>query len=784
MMDHSWFFPAVAASGYWLLKIYLAFSLARIIGNRFGCDLWSSLVSGWLLVQIAQSSFLFALSSAGMMHPAPFAAAIAILAALILAMARVIPRSGAPHPLPWNAGWHAQLLGTAIFSILALMWLRAVFLYDNTWDGQTYGLPRLAMWLNHGSVFVHMPTRQLNLFVNEWNGELNSLAYGLISGSYMGFAFGNLEVLLVLFFVIAWVAVLLGMPVAWALGLSLVLGSSPAVIGLASVTKGDLLSITAFLMTVGWLVHIRRGGASIPFASGMLLISSAMAVGSKVSVALPVISVFVAAVWTLGSTGTFGKLPRRPLLPYLGVGICLAVLSLRFWMNWAVYGHPLTRMSHERPNFGIDNLFANLKLVSDKLFFDVKDEIRGDGKMLALTAGMGLSAWFVLGLLVVTMLFFFLRQGRRASLTIPNGGSGRLSGHSQKLNGIWIASLAGILLLGVLCTMSLVPAYPFVFRFYAPAIFALLVVAWTVSVKLSFSSKDIALPWVGVILLVTMTNTFIALRPGHIFPADDLEDLRDKLQTADTPLKRATLFHRGPYLAAGIDTLRLDTDVPLEILAFQLPDTSFLPFFGSHAQNRVSMVESNQALIREASKRRWDAVVVLQKKRHREGSVPVQLSRQGYSIAIDNESYMVAVPSPEWRESSRTTPLHWSPWKDVPEARLSLHGGLPQVESRQPTDTGFATQELVFNRVTRIRARFVGEVEGRDSHAAHLSLHGVRPLITLPSGTYTGSELFEVTLTLEEAQMPLRLSFGLGGWTKGSGRLRLSSLELTPMPAE
>jgi hypothetical protein len=93
--------------------------------------------------------------------------------------------------------------------------------------------------MNSGSVFNHMPTPQLNLFVNEWNAEINDLGFALFSNDYIGFGFGNLEILLWLFISIVWVTRLVGLSNEWAFVLAAVLGSAPAMVGLACTIKGD-----------------------------------------------------------------------------------------------------------------------------------------------------------------------------------------------------------------------------------------------------------------------------------------------------------------------------------------------------------------------------------------------------------------------------------------------------------------------------------------------------------------------------------------------------------------
>jgi hypothetical protein len=761
----SFIYEAGMASAYLALKLFLVFAVARFIQPRWALDRFSSLIAGWLIVQALQAGLVLGLSAVGLLYQPYFLTLTLISAALIYWRTRLLRWTHVSAYLSWRN--YPGLI--AIGGVLILMWLRSLFLYDFTWDAHTYGLPRLAIWLNSGSVFVHMPALQLNLFVNEWNAELNALAFALASGGYLGFAFGNLEVLLWLFVSIAWVARLLGASVYWAIILSAVLGSTPAMIGLASTIKGDLLAIAAFIIAVGWLIHAIRNKSAL--AGVLCLISTTLAVGSKISVVLPTIAVLSVAAGMLGTRG-IREISRYPLITKTGLFCGLMVFSSRLWTNWAVYGNPLIRVDGEQTHFSLDNMFTNLDLAGIRLF-GILDEVQGKGAMWALAGSTGGAAWFI----VAATLFGAVAYGRNRASWSANRSS--MDQGAQTITTNWLILVAGAILFGTLVSMTLSPTYPWTFRYFAPGVFVLLIGAGVLALSAGPSGwQHRALA--ALAALAVLINIGISMRPGEVSPTPNLIALAGEIKQADTPLKRMSLFVKGPYQTAAVEALGLDTANPLNILAFQDLDTSFVPFLGSRAQNAIHIVANGNDLLTAAAKPGWDVVAIIQKMELRDRTLNAALEQQGYLILVDNAQYVIALP----KQRITLTPVsdlnevQWTPWNSPDGVRMEIHDGAPEVQSTRPIDGGFFTQEFRIKGSTLIRARFEGEIAGTGTHAAHLSLHGKQPVITLPAGRYTSTQSYQGILPALEGEALQRLSFGLGGWAEGSGNLRLTRLEV------
>lgn len=265
-----------------------------------------------------------------------------------------------------------------------------------------------------------------------------------------------------------------------------------------------------------------------------------------------------------------------------------------------------------------------------------------------------------------------------------------------------------------------------------------------------------------------------------MLPTPNLIALAGELKWADTPLKKMALFVRGPYQIAGVEALGLDSAAPLKILAFKDLETSFIPFLGSRAQNAIHIVANGNDLLTVAAKPGWDVVAILQKTELRDPSLKSALEKKGYWVMVDNAQYVIALP----KQRITLTPIadlnevQWTPWNSPDGARMAFHNGIPEVQSARPVDGGFFTQEFRINGSTFISASFEGEIAGTGTHAAHLSLHGKQPVITLPPGKYTSTQSYQGILPAFEGEPLQRLSFGLGGWAEGSGNLRLTRLEV------
>lgn len=342
----------------------------------------------------------------------------------------------------------------------------------------------------------------------------------------------------------------------------------------------------------------------------------------------------------------------------------------------------------------------------------------------------------------------------------------------------WLFLVGTAIFVTTIIPMTLTEAYPWAFRYFLPTIITLFLSIGAISLrKCSLASAR----WIAIsATFVVIINLSIISRPGEILPTPNLQALAIEIGQANTALKRINLLFKGSYESAGVETLNLDSDRQLNILIFQSAGALMINFFGSHGQNRIQLSIDVKELIASSEKLGYDVVAILQPIVHREKNLSCLLEKQGYWIVVDNNEYLIALPKSrvELTKLLDYNKIQWSPWRNEVGVKLSMHDGIPEIESPTLVDTGFISQELNFNGRILIRASFEGEVFGSGTHAAHLSLHSYQPIITLPTGRYTDLQSFQAIVPELGKDSLQRLSFGLGGWAVGSGRLRLTKLEL------
>ena len=733
------------ALAFFGLRLYLTLLFARVLRERAQLDWWASLIGGWLMVTALHLCLVLGLSAIeAMRRPALLALAVVSTAvpAWMLRGGRLLP-SAANLP---KAAWPPLVAG---FVVLVAMTLRAFFIPDMTRDAQDYGLPRIGLWMHAGSVFLHMPAVQLNLFVNEWNAELLGTAYAVVAGGFVGVGFANVEVLLLLLAATAWVARLMGAGLAWGLGLAVVVASAPAMLGLATTVKGDLLACAAFMAAFGWFLLIRRGDRS-QVAFAMLLLSAALASGAKLTVLVPVAAVFVLALHAYG----WRKVPLRWNAFWAVTAVGLLVFTARFWTNLAVYANPVKRAGVERVEFALSNLGANA-LLSAKRMFAVWDEMVGHVQVWALSGTMGASAWFIV---IAALAGWVLLRRQRPPAAGPAWAS------------------IGAVLVATAALMVLYGERPWSFRYFAPGILVALVGLGAAGLrgegKLQSAVAMLAVVAVAVNLKVTSQK-------GEVVPYP-FATLIPELAQVKSPRERMRVVQKGEYAGAGVDTLGLDGARSLEILIFKDYFSPLLPFLGTRAQNHISLVASPADLVKAAECDDWDVVVVGLHSSLRDPALAASLGQRGYRVVMENEAYLIALPGKRFDTLvDGAEALAWTPWNGRPGVTTKLHGGWPQVESGELADAGFTTSAIGGGGPLLFEARFEGEIAGPGRHAAHVSIHGTHLVIALPPGRYRPEQVFRKIVDSGPPGAKQSLSFGLGGWGKGSGRIRLAGLRVS-----
>jgi hypothetical protein len=468
--------------------------------------------------------------------------------------------------------------------LFAALAVRASIFSDFSWDAQTFGLVRTALWMNYHSILVHMPTVAFTIFVDEWNSELVALTYGLVSGNLQGLMFGNVEILLVCYVAFVWLASRLGAPPAWAAMVGLVAVTAPVCLGLAGAIKGDLLACGALAMTAGWLTAL-YASPNRAMAVAMLPTCAALAFGAKV-ITLPLLLIIGVAAIVLVIRYWQGS---RFVVPIALGAMGAAVFLARFELNAIVYGNPLRRIDAESPVIGWSTFVGNIEPITHQmLWFGV--HAQGTPQFTYILAGgLGLAGFFAL--LVLAVQWSAGIAPTRERLLI--------------LAGAFAAALV---------MAWLIPWADWTFRFYAPTV--LTGVTAILSFPLDRLAKWLRAFVVGFGLLTVLMNAWWMTQPGEANGNRSLEDAI-KATLHGTPLDRALLAQQWitDNFRKGLPDF--DRDAPLTFAVFQDHSTAPIsPLVGSRAQNRLFLAADIEGLAQLTQSLHPDFVVIMKRSQH------------------------------------------------------------------------------------------------------------------------------------------------------------------------
>jgi hypothetical protein len=544
--------------------------LVPTLGSRLLRSLSPDRVASWLAAWVIFQAVIFLvliLASIGQLLGALTIWSFVIIAAV---GTWVVGRSVKPIGVIdiFKLGGVAPLVFAVLLAALAA---RAAIFSDFTWDAQTYELVRAALWMNYGSILVHMPTQQSAVFTYEWNGELIALAYGLVSGNLQGLMFGNVEVTLLCYVAFCWLAYRLGAPTRWAAMIGLVAAGTPATLGLGGAVKGDLLACGAFAMTVGWLTQLDSPNRTLPVA--MLPMCGALALGAKLPTIIPLTIVGIVALAQM-----VRYLPNlRLVLPMMLGGLGAAVFLARFAINAAVYGSPYQHA--ESSAFGWPTLIENFKPFGYQLLHFSADN---DQTSSILSGGLGTSGYFVL--LALTA------QGmRRIKPTLPQ---------------VWVPVGS---IVAALAIASIIPYQPWTFRYYLPAVVVGMIAALSFPFdRLTvFLRSSLTALWLASVVI----NVAWFTRPGEANAGRSVGDLIPALLHA-TPLERALM--QSPEILHDFNEPAgtFDRSQPLTIAVLQGVDEVISPILGSRAQNRLVFAPDIKGLTQLIVSLRPDYIVI------------------------------------------------------------------------------------------------------------------------------------------------------------------------------
>ncbi len=229
------------------------------------------------------------------------------------------------------------------------------YFYDTSADAFSYGLTRIQFYAHYHTLFVHQPTISLNIFSNEWNGELSALYYVLAVSDLQAATFANAEIWLLLSLSFCYVAELFGVPARYRVLFGFAFASAPVFLGLAMLVKGDLLSIAAFLIGIGFVLRFLISKDD-PFLFAAAVVALSISDGAKISLLISVV-LFITVIFWQFVLSTHVSIRARIISCLLAL-FAILIDNSRYVINLFVYHNPFKHI--EETEFSLRNIFSNL----------------------------------------------------------------------------------------------------------------------------------------------------------------------------------------------------------------------------------------------------------------------------------------------------------------------------------------------------------------------------------------------------------------------------------------
>ena len=364
---------------------------------------------------------------------------------------------------------------------------------DSTWDAYTYQLPRIELFVQKESLFVNMRSDAVNIFSNEWNGEINAVFYAIMCGTNQGMFLANAENFVYSFLVAYWFCVKIGIKRKNALLAMIWYCSMPVVIFLAMVVKGDFVVIPFFLTAVIWLKEYIE--SQDIYSLFFLLMGGALAAGAKISMVpfLGLCFVSVAAYLVVENKGKIVDVLRYivSIWKVLLLGIICAIISCaRYLLNLLYFGELFKRVESANEKVAVSWQYLKFSVAEMvTTLVDCDNMFTYEGSVYALGMDMGMVG-SLFGILFLPTVSIWLLKSRKRGVK-----------RNKKLFYIGFP-IVGSLLFFLSSTMW----FPWSFRYYIPWILVF-VFFWVLMLQEIFSNvsdivKKIAVSsgiWLGII---------------------------------------------------------------------------------------------------------------------------------------------------------------------------------------------------------------------------------------------------------------------------------------------
>ena len=274
----------------------------------------------------------------------------------------------------WRREYNLNFFISSLILILLCVFVLVhnYFYCDGTHDAMAYEIPRILIFEQNNSLFCNMNTGAKNIFVNEWNGELNALYYLLFSNTNRAIMFGNAEIFMFGNIMIYTFFSEVGIKSkSLKIVYTLLIMSSPVILFLAFTLKGDLFAILLFPLSLilfkkAWIKNRNEDILHLFLCFSLLG-------GSKVTM-LPYVGIssiiFIIKI-LLDLNWNFKKLVLHYKIVFLFSILVIGVGCSRYFINLYQYGNMFERVEGESIKLSLINLKDTLsKFLLDWISFD------------------------------------------------------------------------------------------------------------------------------------------------------------------------------------------------------------------------------------------------------------------------------------------------------------------------------------------------------------------------------------------------------------------------------
>ena len=457
---------------------------------------------------------------------------------------------------------------------------RSFYFFDTTGDAISYELPRISLFAQYKSLFVFQPTQAINIFSNEWNGELNSLYYVVLTGYDQSSSFGNVEIWLFSMLIFTWISNIFNIKSNLSLLIAISIFFLPVSLMLSMTVKGDLLSFSALSLAVVWLIQFYRDRNNLVY-----LITCAGAIGLLSGSKIPMLPVSLLLFGVYLCIMIFGYVSKYRIRLLCLSMIIFLIGAARYVINMFILSNPVVRVSGEHPNF----LMKNVALNFSGLYHSVIDvwyinPFKPYTELLwALSANLG-----YLGIILVIMPVLLYIDLFKKQYTPDK----------------WMIFIIVCLIFPTFFILSsAIPWMPWSFRYFGPWMILLLLYCLISLGK--YSEKFIWLKFIWfVILVIDVTNIFIYSHKSEVMPTSFA------IAVQNTEIQRKLAFHPfllGGGMLRGVPCLK---DGGADVLIFNGIAAVIYPYFGPNHTNNVSFVDTSELFKEKIRNKSYDIVVI------------------------------------------------------------------------------------------------------------------------------------------------------------------------------